>query len=66
MDLPVSKEDTNVRDDDTPKGFTRLFRYKEMAIKKQQEKKEAKMNAKNNPITTVRNNNVVDTTESNI
>ncbi|PHZ09150.1 uncharacterized protein RHIMIDRAFT_53135 [Rhizopus microsporus ATCC 52813] len=56
MDLPVSKEDTNVRDDDTPKGFTRLFKYKEMAIKKQQEKKEAKMNAKNNPITTAKKN----------
>jgi hypothetical protein len=44
MDLPVSKEDSNVRDGDTPKGFARLFRFKEMALKRQQEKKQAKMN----------------------
>lgn len=30
---------------DTPKGFFRLLKYKEMSIKKQKEKKEAKENA---------------------
>lgn len=43
VDLPVSKEDYNVRDEDTPKGFSRLFRFKEMQIKRQQEKKERKL-----------------------
>jgi hypothetical protein len=42
MDLPVSKDDSNIID--TPKGFSRLLRFKEMAIKRQQEKKEAKLN----------------------
>lgn len=29
---------------DTPKGFSRLLRYKEMSIKREKEKKEAKAN----------------------
>ncbi|KAI9256175.1 hypothetical protein BY458DRAFT_492609 [Sporodiniella umbellata] len=44
VDLPVSKEDSNVRDEDTPKGFSRLFRFKEMQIKRLEEKKEARPN----------------------
>ncbi|CEP09080.1 hypothetical protein [Parasitella parasitica] len=41
-DMPVSKDDAKI--EDTPKGFSRLLRFKEMAIKRQQEKKEAKKN----------------------
>jgi hypothetical protein len=50
MDLPVSKDDSNTID--TPKGFSRLLRFKEMAIKRQQEKKESKLN-KNDDTTPV-------------
>ncbi|KAI8642272.1 hypothetical protein BD408DRAFT_432544 [Parasitella parasitica] len=41
-DMPVSKDDAQT--EDTPKGFSRLLRFKEMAIKRQQEKREAKKN----------------------
>ncbi|CAO0803133.1 unnamed protein product [Mucor circinelloides] len=41
-DMPVSKDDAT--SEDTPKGFSRLLRFKEMAIKRQVEKKEAKKN----------------------
>ncbi|KAI8875405.1 hypothetical protein K501DRAFT_263850 [Backusella circina FSU 941] len=44
VDLPVGKE--TPLDADTPKGFSRLFRFKEMATKKRQEKKETKLNQK--------------------
>ncbi|CAO0803134.1 unnamed protein product [Mucor circinelloides] len=40
--MPVSKDDAT--SEDTPKGFSRLLRFKEMAIKRQVEKKEAKKN----------------------
>ncbi|KAI8097819.1 uncharacterized protein B0P05DRAFT_522203 [Gilbertella persicaria] len=42
VDLPVSKGDGGVTSQEAPKGFTRLLKFKEMAIKRQQEKKEAK------------------------
>jgi hypothetical protein len=38
VDLPVGKEVS--MDADTPKAFSRLFRFKESAIKKKQEKKQ--------------------------
>lgn len=41
-DMPVAKDDAT--SEDTPKGFSRLLRFKEMAIKRQVEKKEAKKN----------------------
>jgi hypothetical protein len=44
VDLPVAKEDATSAD--TPKGFSRLLRFKEMAIKRQNEKRESKL-AKN-------------------
>ncbi|KAK4512135.1 uncharacterized protein ATC70_013378 [Mucor velutinosus] len=41
-DMPVAKDDAT--SEDTPKGFSRLLRFKEMAIKRQVEKKETKKN----------------------
>ncbi|KAI7903117.1 uncharacterized protein BX663DRAFT_509610 [Cokeromyces recurvatus] len=46
VDLPVKKDETS--NDDTPKGFFRLLKFKEMALKKQKEKKEAKLNRERN------------------
>jgi hypothetical protein len=39
---------------DTPKGFSRLLKFKEMATKRQQEKKDAKDNNNNSSKNTVR------------
>ena len=44
MDLPVAKGDGGVTSQEAPKGFTRLLKFKEMALKRQQEKREAKSN----------------------
>lgn len=43
MDLPVANGDMNNMD--TPKGFSRLLKYKEMTLQKEKDKKEAKNNA---------------------
>ncbi|KAI9480584.1 MAG: hypothetical protein EXX96DRAFT_563382 [Benjaminiella poitrasii] len=46
VDLPVKKDDSS--SNDTPKGFFRLLKFKEMALKKQKEKREAKLNPEKN------------------
>lgn len=46
VDLPVAKDDS-VNNSDTPKGFSRLLKFREMATKRQQEKREAKKNTNN-------------------
>ncbi|KAG2237256.1 hypothetical protein BDF21DRAFT_384830 [Thamnidium elegans] len=45
VDLPVTGDDA-MSSADTPKGFSRLFRFKEMAIKRQQEKVDIKNGVK--------------------
>ncbi|KAI7889884.1 uncharacterized protein EV154DRAFT_423169, partial [Mucor mucedo] len=52
VDLPVAPEDA-ITSSDTPKGFSRLLRFKEMALKRQQEKKDIKSGAIPNPAATV-------------
>lgn len=49
VDLPVAKDDS-VNNSDTPKGFSRLLKFREMATKRQQEKREAKKNTNNESI----------------
>lgn len=44
VDLPVAPDDA-ITSSDTPKGFSRLLRFKEMALKRQQEKKDIKSGA---------------------